>query len=165
MSIELRPIKEDDCDLLFEWVNDESVRRNAFNTNIISYEDHKKWFYEKLCSGLSFIYICCAEGEPVGQIRIDVEEDTGIISYSVAKQHRGKGYGTTILKEVLNLVEANDIKVCKLVGRVKHTNTPSQKAFEKAGYERMENKDCIEYYRTIQGYLKRGEVNERHNRG
>lgn len=149
MSIELRQVQEEDCDLLFHWANDEAVRHNAFNTNSIAYEDHKEWFYRKICSCSSFIYICCAEGEPIGQLRIDVEENMGVISYSIAKEYRGNGYGTKLLEEVIGLVKRSNIKVSKVVGRVKHSNIPSQKAFDKAGYESVKKKDFIEYYKTI----------------
>ena len=44
MCLMLRNIREDDCDLLFKWVNDSEVREMAFNTNAVLYEDHKNGF-------------------------------------------------------------------------------------------------------------------------
>lgn len=38
----LRDAVERDVDLLFQWANDESVRKNSFSTQDISYNDHVK---------------------------------------------------------------------------------------------------------------------------
>lgn len=149
MDIKLRPVIEGDCDLLFTWVNDESVRQNAFNTSKISYEEHKKWFKSKLNSNSSIVYICYLEEKPMGQIRIDIEGNAGVISYSIAREFRGKGYGTEVLKKVVDIIKADNVKVGELIGKVKHSNIPSQRAFEKAGYECLKKHEYIEYYKVL----------------
>lgn len=149
MCLMLRNIREDDCDLLFKWVNDSEVREMAFNTNAVLYEDHKKWFYNKLNSKLTHIFIACVDGKPIGQIRIDLENDEGIICYSIDSNFRGQGYGSKVLKEIIKIVTDSDINVSKLIGKVKHNNIKSCKAFENAGYKRIERKDYIEYYMEI----------------
>ncbi len=35
---------QDDCNLLFQWANEEVTRKNSFNTAQIKYKDHLKWF-------------------------------------------------------------------------------------------------------------------------
>lgn len=149
MDISLRPVKEEDCDLLFNWANDELVRKNSFNTNIITYERHKKWFYDKLNSQQSIIYICCNRKEPIGQIRVDIADSVGIITYSIAREYRGKGYGTQLLIKIVDSIKDSNIKVDKLIGRVKYDNISSQKAFQKAGYNSMKKEEYIEYYKFI----------------
>ena len=79
-EVSLSKIQSQDCDLLFKWVNDPEVRENAFNTSPISYEEHVKWFKNKIDSKTSFIYIARVGNSPIGQIRIDIEFDQGIIS-------------------------------------------------------------------------------------
>lgn len=149
MDITLRPVKPEDCDLLFGWANDGTVRQNAFNSRPIPYEEHKVWFEHKLNSDKSLIYIGYMGEEAVGQIRIDIEGDTGLIDYSIAKEHRGRGYGTLFLERIVCVMEAGGMKVKKLAGRVKPGNIASQKAFEKAGYSSSKNTEYVEYLRVL----------------
>jgi RimJ/RimL family protein N-acetyltransferase len=129
---------------LFLWVNDKEVRRNAFNTNYIAYEEHKKWFNKALSSDDRIIYIAYAENIAIGQIRIDINNDIGLIDFSIAEEFRGKGYGSLLLKEVTRIAkESSNVK--ELIGRVKLNNIPSQKAFEKAKFKLTNKQDYIEY--------------------
>ncbi len=137
------------CDLLFQWINDKEVRNNSFHTDPIDYKEHVKWFQDKMTSPQCLLYICCAKEEPIGQIRIDIKEDTGWISYSVAKDFRGKGYGTNILRNLVNIFHLREKGIQKLVGRVKGENIASQRAFEKAGYHSFKTEAYIEYYRLL----------------
>ena len=145
MEITFKRIQENDCDLLFKWVNDESVRKNSFNSRPITYEDHKKWFNNKLKSNNSLIYICYINGNAVGQIRIDIEEEIGFIDYSIDDNYRGKGYGTQLLIKVLEELVYSSIKIKKIIGRVKYENIASQRAFEKSGYVCDRKEDYVEY--------------------
>lgn len=149
MCFILRAIREEDCDLLFEWVNDREVRQAAFNSDTILYEDHRKWFYNKLGSSLTHIFIICVGENPVGQIRIDMESNEGIISYSIAKVYRGHGYGARALEKLVDEVKARGIKIERLIGKVKNNNIRSCRAFEKAGFIGVKRKDYIEYYKPI----------------
>ena len=144
-----RNIRKDDCDLLFKWVNDSEVREMAFSTNAVLYEEHKKWFYNKLNSNLTHIFIACVDDKPIGQIRIDIEDNEGIIGYSIDKNYRGQGYGSKVLKKIITVVKDTDINISKLVGKVKHKNVKSCRAFERAGYKSIEREDFIEYYFEI----------------
>ncbi|WP_427338100.1 GNAT family N-acetyltransferase [Caloranaerobacter sp. DY30410] len=147
MNIKLVPVKEEHCDLLFKWVNDETVRKNSFNTNEIDYEQHKKWFENKIKSSNTFIYICYIDKKiPIGQIRVDMEDGIGFIDYSIDKKYRGQGYGTKLLKEIVNKFKNEVRNIRRLVGKVKIENIPSQKAFAKAGYRHEKKNDYIEYY-------------------
>ena len=39
---------------------------------------------------MTHIFIACVDGKPIGQIRIDLENDEGIISYSIDSNFRGQ---------------------------------------------------------------------------
>ncbi|MBE6077757.1 GNAT family N-acetyltransferase [Clostridium sporogenes] len=140
---------EKECYLLFKWVNDDKVRQNAFNTNKIKYEEHSKWFYTKLKDPNVFIYIYFIEDNPVGQIRIECNEEIGIIDYSIDKFHRNKGYGKKMLQELENEAEFKRINLHKLIGQVKYNNIQSQKCFEDLGYLKKEKDYYIEYYKDF----------------
>lgn len=149
MPIKFKLATASDCDLLFKWANDTSVRENSFNSNIINYEEHKKWLNDSLKSDKTYIYICYSKDKPIGQIRIDLKENTGVIDYSIDSKWRGKGYGTLLLNDIIFFIQNKGLSITKLIGKVKHTNIVSQKAFMKAGYLQKYNFEYMEYWMDI----------------
>lgn len=151
MSLQLRRACRADMDILFQWANDPTVRRNAFHTEQIPYENHVKWF-EKMMADASVYQYLLYDGElPIGQIRLSVEKNEGVIDYSISTENRGKGYGSKLLR----LIEAEVIQeqitdVIKLIGQVKYENTASARAFEKCGYHKTELPQYIKYELTVQ---------------
>lgn len=149
MSIEFKAVDEQDGDRLFNWANDNIVRKNSFSSEEISYETHKKWFLKNISSESVKIFIVIEDDEEIGQIRVDIRDDMGTIGYSVDKNFRGKGYGTKILIELVEFISELDIGIKLLSGKVKYSNLASQRAFEKAGYSREDLEDCIEYTKQV----------------
>ncbi|EPY6470923.1 GNAT family N-acetyltransferase [Clostridium sporogenes] len=149
MSQYLKKVLKKDCDLLFNWANEEITRKNSFNSEKIAYEDHIKWFENKMQSNNCFMYIFYINEIPVGQIRIDLCETIGIISYSLDKDYRGKGLSKKMIllleSEIYNL----DIGINKLVGDVKKENLASQKIFEKLNYLKVNENNSLRYYKYI----------------
>jgi spore coat polysaccharide biosynthesis protein SpsF len=148
-NIYLRKVKTDDIEFLFKWVNDESVRKNAFNQDKITYKEHQKWFNEKLNSKNSHIYILLKNRNPIGQIRIDIDKKSGEIDYSIIKDERGNGYGTMLLNLLIDEIEKNDLSINKVIGEVKKTNKASEKAFLKANFKKTEKSNHNLFYYNI----------------
>jgi len=146
----LRKVTENDIDLLFKWANDPMVRENSFNSEPIEYEEHKNWFNDKLKSNQSWIYILEKNKTPAGQIRIDIEEEKGVINYSIAKNFRGEGLGTKILKLVTERVKKDDLPIEKLEGEVKSGNIPSIKCFRKAEYKEEKKNDIYIFSKKLE---------------
>lgn len=138
--ISLRSANYEDCTLLFKWANDSQVRKNAFSPNNIDLESHIKWYENKMNDENTRIFIVLKDNVEVGQIRVDISDNKGFIDYSIDKNYRGQGIGT----EILQLIKLEITKV-NLIGYVKKENIASMKAFEKAGYEKIEYGDFIEY--------------------
>jgi RimJ/RimL family protein N-acetyltransferase len=151
MKMSYRRATRSDCSLIYEWANDRTVRENSFTSDSIEYEAHVKWFEEKLNSATSRIYIAYLNARPIGQIRIEIENRNGIINYSVDSQWRGFGYGTLMLKEISAVLERDGVtNIDRVVGKVKYTNIPSQRAFIKAGYLETDVGDYKEYSKEIE---------------
>ncbi|MBU5436664.1 GNAT family N-acetyltransferase [Tissierella sp. MSJ-40] len=141
-SYKLVNVTENDCDLIFQWSNDKDVRLNSFNSNPIKYEDHIKWFKDKMKSNDSIMYIFKVCDGKVGLIRLDkLENNTYIINYSIAREHREKGYATILLRLV-----KEKYKDSFLIGKVKKENIASIKAFIKAEYIMKEKLDMYIFY-------------------
>ncbi len=143
--LKLIKITQDHCDLLFKWANDPVVRENSFNPQPINYEDHILWFKDKITSKHSVMYLCLNSIAPVGQIRVDFQELSGVISFSIAREYRGLGYGSMMLKLLVKNMRNSLQTITDLIGKVKKNNVVSQHAFEKAGFLRIMYPDYIEY--------------------
>lgn len=135
----LRKATNDDCDILFRWANDSDTRKNSFNQDVIKYDDHINWFNGILSSSEVEQYILCDQRCDVGQIRIAIKDKSAEISYSVAPEFRGKGYGTTILALLEKELQNGNKNVKYLLGDVKIENIASQAAFRKNKYTLIEN--------------------------
>lgn len=134
-QVSLRTITAEDCQQIYDWANHPSVRKQSFNSAPIPFENHKKWFSNKLIDKNCYFFIGELNSIPFGTIRFDVKDNIATISYSVAEQFRGQGLGTLLLKlGKKNLVQA-DSSIQEVVGFVKKQNKASQFAFLKLGYQ------------------------------
>lgn len=138
--------------VVFEWANDEITRQNAFNTNQIPYEEHVKWYKKKIVETDTLFYICMQDDISVGQLRVELDGNKAVISYSVDKKHRGKGYGKKIIRYAGEIVRqyCNTMsKKIELVGKVKLSNTASQRCFLAEGYKKNILNDYIEFTKIV----------------
>ncbi|MET3682979.1 spore coat polysaccharide biosynthesis protein SpsF [Alkalibacillus flavidus] len=145
----IREANESDCDQLFIWANDESVRQNAFDSNQINYSDHEHWFMTKLYSPNAKLFILTRHNKSIGQVRIDIHEHTGIVDYSIDKSYRGLGYGSQLIRTLETIIQQYDIPIDKIIGRVKYENLASIKAFEKAHFDAKRYDTYIEFQKAI----------------
>ncbi|QOD62083.1 GNAT family N-acetyltransferase [Polaribacter haliotis] len=129
--------------LLFDWVNDETVRDNSLDSDLIFWENHVNWLTKNIKSKKNKIFIFLINEAPIGQVRLDLINNVWLIDYSVDKNHRGMGYGTKMLKEIINISSYKQFKA-----EVKKQNIASLKVFKKLGFiEKINNKeDIIEFY-------------------
>jgi RimJ/RimL family protein N-acetyltransferase len=132
MSITFRTATIDDCDLMFLWANDVETRKNAFNSALIEYEDHVRWFNK-----LNFNNVLIFSNEnaiPVGLARIDEKDCEWVITTMVDATQRGKGYGVKIIQ--LSPVEffKRNASINNIIAYIKETNLISLKTFSKGGF-------------------------------
>lgn len=148
-DVYLRKASLDDMDLLYLWANDVTARENAFSEKKIEYENHKKWFIKKLESSESVIYIYVYHQIPIGQARVDVENDYGLISYSIDCAYRLQGHGRMLLQLMEAYIKIDLPTVTKLLARVKNINIASQHIFDRLYYRKTKMVGYIEYEKDI----------------
>lgn len=134
MSEYIRYATMDDMDKLFEWRNEENVRKNSFNQEEVLYDEHYDWIKKVLNDPNQKIYIVCSNGVDIGMLRVSVVDNCAEIGYSIDVEQRGHGYGTKSLEMVKEQVKKDFPFVTALIGRVKLDNEISKRAFEKAQY-------------------------------
>ena len=145
----LRPVELSDARLLFRWRNEKETRANSLHSEELVYENHVRWLESVLgTTKTQYFFILMADLVPVGQIRLAVENEMALISYSIDVAHRGRGYGRTILQ----MAEENlrDQRVyLTLVGYVKEENVVSQRAFTSLQYRESRENDLLRYEKVI----------------
>ena len=140
-KITLRPVKESDSKLLFNWVNEKGVRNNSLNNEVINWQNHDDWFNKKFRSNKCKIFILENNNVPLGQVRIE-EEANGLwlIDYSIDLEFRGKGFGFKILDLLIKKIPNSKFKA-----EVKIKNIASQRVFEKLNFKFKKIEEVIEY--------------------
>jgi len=135
INLKIRDVSPNDVDLLYEWVNDPDVRRNAINSKKIDYNEHVNWFKRVLNSEKTYIFILEKDHNAVGQIRFDWDDRTKafVIDYSIDRRYRGNGYGKEIVR--LGMFElrkkSGDVS---FVAIVRQGNNASLRVFEGLGF-------------------------------
>lgn len=142
-TLYLRKATPADLEILFQWANDGETRKNAFSTNEISYKEHIAWFQALLHDPHQAQYILMEEDMPIGQIRLNIENDVVEIDYSISAQHRHYGYGKEIIRLIRQKVRNEYPGIVKLIARVKPSNIASISCFIANEFE--ENYRFFEY--------------------
>lgn len=141
MEMFLRRVEFRDADMLLGWHNDAETRRNSFTMGIITREEHYSWLKHVLLTNDLF-FILQAGDEPVGSIHVVIEGNVGKISYSIAPEKRGLGYGKQIIAMLENHIYVSNMGI-SLLAEVKKENIASRKIFIDYGYA---EKDTGEFY-------------------
>jgi RimJ/RimL family protein N-acetyltransferase len=144
----LRLVRESDRRLLFEWADDPVARAASFHSAAISWEDHARWFAERLQDRQSVIYIGeNTSDEAVGLVRFQIKGENAVLSVNVAPEFRGQGWGRELIAFSINsLVRERSVR--RVDAFVKPDNRASVRLFEasgfrRAGTERVADQDAL----------------------
>ncbi len=143
----LRPVEERDVDILFNWFHDPDSRQNSLGTNEVGWFDHLRWFLRRLHGDSGPYYIMELYGLPIGQIRFDFTGHDFLLSYSIDRDFRARGFGRLLVEHgVAKLASQGITRVRALV---RSSNVASIRIFESQGFSRAEttNSDVLEYVR------------------
>lgn len=148
-----RKVISDDFEILFLWRNDDEVVKNSRYQNHISREEFEKWFEERVENKKAHMFILEKEGENVGQIKIEPSENELLITYSVAKEHRKKGFGKRLVIELEEYIKDNKelfMEYDELVAYINAKNSSSISVFESLNFYLKEgNEYYVKYARKI----------------
>jgi UDP-2,4-diacetamido-2,4,6-trideoxy-beta-L-altropyranose hydrolase len=147
-ELRLRFVRESDCRSLFEWADDPVVRAASLHSAAISWEDHSRWFAERLHDPHSVIYMGeNAAGKAVGLVRFQIRGESAVLSVSVAPEFRGQSWGRELIAfSTRSLTRAFSVR--RVDALVKPDNQASIRLFEasgfrRAGIERVADQDAL----------------------
>ena len=150
----LRPMREEDAELIVQWRNDPAIRKWLFSTDPLTVQSHLEWFRRPKPDRLDFV-ICLRESErPIGTVNFTN------IDFQNAKAEAGKmlgdrtQWGKGLAKEAFRLWLAfgfERLGLTHIYVRTLSTNHRNIKLNEQLGF-RVEKILCEEYQRGDELY-------------
>lgn len=130
MKLKFRKAKIEDAQLLFEWRNDPYTREMSGKVEEITINEHIYWLNRKLNDPEVCLYILTDGRSNIGQLRLELINNEYIISYSIAREFRGRGFGKVIIKMIID-----EFPESVLVAFVKKVNYQSVRIFTSLGFD------------------------------
>lgn len=152
-KLSLRTLEPRDIYNVYELSNEDEVRQNSFNSNRIKFEDHEKWFKNKIEDYNNLFLVAEIENDFVGQVRFDFEDNEATISVSINKKYRELGLGKNILEKSIEYLKLGVPFIKIIKAYIKKNNEKSIRLFESVDFKYKENifikKQGLEYIYKI----------------
>ena len=97
-EIVLRRAVVTDAEKLYRWRTDPVTRAASRNTATIEFEGHYAWLANSLADPNRQIYVAEYRGEPIGTVRADKVDSGWQLSWTVAPESRGRGFGIRMVR-------------------------------------------------------------------
>lgn len=140
-DIELRLATMSDAEQLLQWRNDPETIAASITDGQVELDDHMQWLQRVLKDENRKLYIVQCKGRDVGTVRADYEDGTYALSWTVAPDHRGQGYGFYAVKTLIEGLD-HPYTAC-----VKNDNLASQKIAERLGMVVYKEEQGLMYYK------------------
>ena len=139
-QLSLRKVIKNDEDMILTWANDPLVRKGSFNNDIITKDEHTKWFENKLTDPNVLMWIFEVDNCPAGLVRLEKSNNEVVLSYQLAPHFRGKGLASKMLKMAMSEVK-NYWQRMKIMAYTVPGNIASTKSLERAGFYLVSSSD------------------------
>jgi RimJ/RimL family protein N-acetyltransferase len=143
MEVSLRPATDSDVNVIYAWLNDAATRAASFQSEMVPYDSHVRWFGDSLARSDRHLYMAEVAGQgPVAIVRFDrVAEEPGCaeISINVSPEQRGRGVGVAALRAAT--ATARGLGIGRILAFMRPDNEASRRAFERAGYTRIADRE------------------------
>ena len=138
--INIIPADSSHCKMILDWKNDITSRKNSLNSEIIPFENHKKWYNNYLKKNPLQLLICKLNNDCIGMVRFDkiYDKESYLVSINLNPIFRGKKLSTLSLKNAIDfIIKQHDCKY--IYAEIKPTNIGSIKCFEKNNFTLFQN--------------------------
>lgn len=135
MTVTTRPATLADSDSLLAWRNDPATRANSVSADPVKPDAHAVWLAQVLDDPDRVLVIGeDADGTAIGMVRFDLSNDSAQVSINLAPAARGRSLSAPLLRAAEPWIAG---RAQVLIALIKSTNTPSRRAFERAGYRHV----------------------------
>jgi RimJ/RimL family protein N-acetyltransferase len=143
MSLTLCKATLNHSDLLLTWRNDPDVITMSASGKAVTEAEHDRWLVKVLSDKSWHLYIAeinipvfptnfAGEVRSIGMGRINDEHGVAVLSYSVAREHRGKGLAGELVAVLCD--KACELGYTSIQAVARHRNTASIKALLSNGF-------------------------------
>ncbi|KAF5056949.1 hypothetical protein DSECCO2_361990 [anaerobic digester metagenome] len=133
-TLSLKPVTNGDIHNIYKLSNEHYIRGISLNSKEIEFNEHEIWFKNKLSDDNCLFLVAKVNGNFVGQIRFDIDDDTAVVSISLVKTYRGMGMGLNIIKTALKILKTEKKNVKSVIANVKSDNVSSKRFFLKVNF-------------------------------
>lgn len=134
-QIDVRRATPEDVDAIYQWRNAEETRRYIFNSEPISLESHRSWYFAALQNPNRLQLIGESDGKPVGVLRYDLTGSEALISVYLVPGGQGQGVGSQLIRCGSRWMRMNYTQVKTINAEIFRENAASLRAFELARYK------------------------------
>lgn len=146
MKIQIKKASLKDASFFYELRNEKKARKNFFITKKINYNDHLKWYKNKLRQkNIIFLIALIGNSKKIGIVRYDVGVIFANISINISRDFRSLGYGSRILKKSEKFLKRKLI----IISRIKKDNKASIKIFKNNNYRVIKNHNDLMLIKII----------------
>lgn len=143
-----RKANQTDREILLEWANDSLSRKMSLNSDLISIEEHNKWFSKSLKNSQIDLFIfeeLFPEGKstPIANLRVNNKNSRQYLSWNVSPKMRGKGIGGTMLHSFVNQFKGHYHAI------IKTNNLASMAICSNSGFKKYYSKNNLTYWKNF----------------
>lgn len=136
-KLRIRKASKEDCGLIWKWANDPETRRASFSSGPISWEEHVKWFFNKLQDPNCFFFMALdIHDDAIGSVRFDLADNMATINVNIRPDLRRAGYGMSLIKKSVELLRIDE-GVKSMHAFIKPNNDASINLFEKLRFKHI----------------------------
>ena len=141
-NLTLRQAVESDSESLLEWRNDATTKAFSLIRGEVTREQHETWFNKTLQDKNCLLIIGEVLGDPVGMVRINILNDSGLgqVSINLSPDFRGRGLSRQLLGSSLLFGAQVFDNVSKYCAEIHIENVASQKIFVSVGFVKSSHK-------------------------
>lgn len=131
-TLNLRPAAAHDAQLIFDWRNEPLARAMSFSTEPVTWAQHLQWFQARIANRDTTLCVAEADGLPIGQLRLDFQGDEAVLSYSMDRLVRGRGWSKWMISAAMERV--GETRRATIRALVKAENAASRRTFASLGW-------------------------------
>ena len=150
--MKIREANIDDSNDIFEWRNDPITRQMSFNSDVVTFSTHNKWFENSLHNKNRYLLIVEEEGRKISVVRFDIKEEksTAEININLNSLERGKRLSSTVISKSISYFNIiNNKRTKTIIAKIKKKNIASKRSFMKCGFKLKLVKENVEIYNFV----------------
>jgi RimJ/RimL family protein N-acetyltransferase len=136
LNLTLRQAVESDSESLLEWRNDATTKAFSLSSDEVTREQHVAWFNKALQDKSCLLIIGEVLGDPIGMVRINILDHSGLgqVSINLNPDFRGRGISRQLLGASLLFGTRILDNISKYSADIHVENVASQKIFNSVGF-------------------------------